>query len=177
MFLAYVKAIGFVPRLARVTPNFGFGNPLYSLHAGFCRMVGSGHGRSHRFCRTMRDPNPFQQVGVFAVPRSRSGDRVASPFLLKVFKWGATLLYGWRPVNRISICATVSLSPTPLPALTKCLSELYPGGCSCRSICEIREEALVPWTRYRSDHTQKSHTIASIIYAVLVRSWWEISMG
>lgn len=38
----------------------------------------------------IRNPDPFQQVGVFAVPRSRCGDRV-DRHLLKVFEWDATL--------------------------------------------------------------------------------------
>ena len=49
-------------------------------------------------------------------------------FLLKVFEWGATLYVGgvlWT----LHLCATALLSPTQRrPALTKHVSELYPGG-------------------------------------------------
>ena len=89
MFLAYVRpGFKFVPWLARVTPISE--DLLYSLHAGFCRMVGRGHRRSHKKNHSIRNPNPFRQVGIFAVPRSRLGTEWHR-HSLKVLEWGATL--------------------------------------------------------------------------------------
>jgi hypothetical protein len=135
---------------------------------------------------SIRNPNPFLATWYlpYHIPIvGTSGIAI----LLKVVRMGRHLVvllvwvascapHGYH--TSVSICATVSLSPTPRRAPTLHVSELYPGG-GFRSNTESEKEVSVPCIHYRSNQTQRGHTIgfASIIYAVLVRSWLEISMG
>lgn len=125
-----------------------FGDPLYSLHVGFCRMAWSQTRKISQkelfFPKTarklfrvpIRKPNPFQRVGVFAVQRPCCGDRV-DRYFTKGVQMGRhfVVLLVWvascaphRSHTSVSICTTASLFPTPGPALTKHVSKLYPRG-------------------------------------------------
>jgi hypothetical protein len=121
-----MKSIGLCPAVGSCHPNSG--DPLYSLHAGFCRMVGSKTRKiPHKGPFLPNNTESESLMFTFWVP---SGIAI----LLKVFEWGATFFvwvvscepHGYH--TSVSIRATVSPSPTPCPALTKRVSELYPRG-------------------------------------------------
>lgn len=137
MFLAYMKSIGFVPRLARVTPVLE--TRCTDSTPGFVVWWGRGHGRSRKknfFSRTalksvrvpIRNPDPFQQVGVFAVPRSRCGDRVDRHFtkrvrmgrhLVVLLVWVASCApHGYDTSVLIDLCHSV-----PIPDSTSRINE------------------------------------------------------
>lgn len=167
-----MKSIGLCPAVGSCHPNSG--DPLYSLHAGFCRMVGSKTRKIPQkgpfLPNNTESESPFSKLAYLPYHvhvlgtdwhrRFTEGVRMGRHFLVRVVSCEP---HGYH--TSISICATMSLYPTPCPALSKRVSELYPGG-GFREY-GIRGQVFISWTHFRSDQTQK------VIQLVLHRSFMQ----